>query len=92
MSTRRFYVRSSVGYFSSLSLFPSFGLDYFTSLSGYCDLKIYYLEYKYAQTRMIWIAGCLNGGGQIKPNPGQSAKDLIQQLETIYMQNVRAYP
>jgi len=41
---------------------------------------------------MIWIAGCLNGGGQIKPKLGESAKDLIQQLETIYVQNVRVYP
>ncbi|PON90260.1 Iron hydrogenase, subset [Trema orientale] len=32
--------------------------------------------------------GCLNGGGQIKPKPGQSGKDLIQLLETVYMENV----
>ena len=33
-------------------------------------------------------SGCLNGGGQIKPKNGQSAKDLIQLLETLYMQDV----
>ncbi|OAY73764.1 Protein NAR1, partial [Ananas comosus] len=31
---------------------------------------------------------CLNGGGQIKPKKGQSSKDLIRQLENIYMQDV----
>lgn len=34
------------------------------------------------------IIGCLNGGGQIKPQPGQSAKELIQLLETAYVENV----
>ncbi|XP_047313244.1 protein NAR1 [Impatiens glandulifera] len=37
---------------------------------------------------MACPSGCLNGGGQIKPRAGQSAKDLIQTLETIYMENV----
>ncbi|KAL2895806.1 Protein NAR1 [Bienertia sinuspersici] len=37
---------------------------------------------------MACPSGCLNGGGQIKPKPGQSAKDLIQQLESVYMENV----
>nr|GEX12248.1 DNA-directed RNA polymerase II subunit 1 [Tanacetum cinerariifolium] len=31
---------------------------------------------------------CLNGGGQLKPEPGQSGKDLVQALETTYMENV----
>ena len=33
-------------------------------------------------------AGCLNGGGQLKPVQGQSAKELIQQLESVYTQDV----
>ncbi|KAM7530854.1 hypothetical protein LguiB_034264 [Lonicera macranthoides] len=37
---------------------------------------------------MACPSGCLNGGGQIKPRQGQSAKDLIQSLETTYMENV----
>ncbi|KNA06034.1 hypothetical protein SOVF_184760 [Spinacia oleracea] len=37
---------------------------------------------------MACPSGCLNGGGQIKPKPGQSAKDLIQHLESVYMENV----
>jgi len=35
--------------------------------------------------------GCLNGGGQIKPKPGQSPKELIQLLEAVYMENVSVY-
>jgi iron only hydrogenase large subunit-like protein len=38
---------------------------------------------------MIIEAGCLNGGGQIKPISGQSAKELRQLLESVYMENVR---
>ncbi|KAM7263185.1 hypothetical protein ACFE04_000868 [Oxalis oulophora] len=37
---------------------------------------------------MACSSGCLNGGGQIKPKPGQSPKDLIKLLETAYMENV----
>ncbi|XP_064997382.1 protein NAR1-like isoform X1 [Musa acuminata AAA Group] len=37
---------------------------------------------------MACPSGCLNGGGQIKPRTGQSTKDLIQQLEILYMQDV----
>ena len=36
----------------------------------------------------LLLTGCLNGGGQIKPKPGESAKDLIQSLELKYMENV----
>ncbi|KAI3456566.1 hypothetical protein Pfo_013229 [Paulownia fortunei] len=46
-------------------------------------------EYDYLEI-MACPSGCLNGGGQIKPNPGQSAKDLIQLLETSYSENVLA--
>lgn len=35
--------------------------------------------------------GCLNGGGQIKPKPGQSPKDLLQALAGVYMENVSIY-
>ncbi|KAK6124766.1 hypothetical protein DH2020_041487 [Rehmannia glutinosa] len=44
-------------------------------------------EYHFLEI-MACPSGCLNGGGQIKPNPGQSAKDLIQLLETSYSENV----
>lgn len=52
-------------------------------------IKIGKCDYHFLEI-MACPSGCLNGGGQIKPKPGQSAKDLIQQLETIYMQNVLA--
>lgn len=48
--------------------------------SGKCDY--HFLEI------MACPAGCLNGGGQIKPKPGQNPKELIQLLEAIYMENV----
>lgn len=35
--------------------------------------------------------GCLNGGGQIKPKPGQSSKDLIELLEAAYQENVSTF-
>ncbi|XP_041995288.1 protein NAR1-like isoform X2 [Salvia splendens] len=44
-------------------------------------------EYHFLEI-MACPSGCLNGGGQIKPNPGQSAKDLIQSLEATYSENV----
>uniref|UniRef100_A0A803QJI6 Iron hydrogenase large subunit C-terminal domain-containing protein n=1 Tax=Cannabis sativa TaxID=3483 RepID=A0A803QJI6_CANSA len=46
--------------------------------TGKCDY--HFLEI------MACPSGCLNGGGQIKPKPGQSGKDLIQSLETAYME------
>ncbi|KAL2495483.1 ferredoxin hydrogenase [Forsythia ovata] len=48
--------------------------------TGKCDY--HFLEI------MACPSGCLNGGGQIKPKPGQSAKDLIQLLENTYSENV----
>lgn len=48
--------------------------------TGKCDY--HFLEI------MACPAGCLNGGGQIKPKPGQSPKELIQLLEEVYMENV----
>uniref|UniRef100_A0A5B7ARH9 Putative cytosolic Fe-S cluster assembly factor narfl n=1 Tax=Davidia involucrata TaxID=16924 RepID=A0A5B7ARH9_DAVIN len=50
-------------------------------------IKIGKCDYDFLEV-MACPSGCLNGGGQIKPKPGQSAKDLIQSLETIYMENV----
>ncbi|KAG9455180.1 hypothetical protein H6P81_008084 [Aristolochia fimbriata] len=44
-------------------------------------------EYHFVEV-MACPSGCLNGGGQVKPKSGQSAKDLIQSLENRYMQNV----
>ncbi|KAF9679406.1 hypothetical protein SADUNF_Sadunf06G0011900 [Salix dunnii] len=37
---------------------------------------------------MACPSGCLNGGGQIKPKPQQSPRELLQSLETIYMENI----
>lgn len=44
-------------------------------------------EYQFLEI-MACPSGCLNGGGQLKPNPGQSGKDLIQLLESTYIENV----
>ncbi|XP_034698741.1 protein NAR1 [Vitis riparia] len=50
-------------------------------------IKIGKCDYHFLEV-MACPSGCLNGGGQIKPKAGQSAKDLIQSLEAIYMENV----
>lgn len=44
-------------------------------------------DYHYLEI-MACPSGCLNGGGQLKPKPGQSGKDLVQALESTYMENV----
>ncbi|GAQ90605.1 ferredoxin hydrogenase [Klebsormidium nitens] len=44
-------------------------------------------EYQFVEI-MACPAGCLNGGGQIKPRKGQTAKDLIQHLEAAYLHEV----
>ncbi|TDH02887.1 hypothetical protein EPR50_G00157080 [Perca flavescens] len=33
---------------------------------------------------MACPSGCLNGGGQVKPKPGQSPKELLQKVEELY--------
>ncbi|XP_061339825.1 protein NAR1 isoform X2 [Gastrolobium bilobum] len=50
--------------------------------TGKCDY--HFLEI------MACPSGCLNGGGQIKPNPGQSPRELSQLVESVYMENVTA--
>ncbi|CAL9015013.1 unnamed protein product [Prunus brigantina] len=50
-------------------------------------IKIGKCDYHFLEI-MACPSGCLNGGGQIKPQPGQSAKELIQLLQTAYMENV----
>ncbi|XP_058081624.1 protein NAR1 isoform X2 [Magnolia sinica] len=50
-------------------------------------IKIKKCEYDFVEV-MACPSGCLNGGGQIKPKTGQSAKDVIQTLEDVYMENV----
>ncbi|XP_031273468.1 protein NAR1 isoform X2 [Pistacia vera] len=52
-------------------------------------VKMQKCDYHFVEV-MACPAGCLNGGGQIKPKSGQSPKELIQSLETIYMENVLA--
>ncbi|KAG9144816.1 hypothetical protein Leryth_022767 [Lithospermum erythrorhizon] len=44
-------------------------------------------EYQFLEI-MACPSGCLNGGGQLKPKPGQSGKDLLQLLESTYLENV----
>lgn len=44
-------------------------------------------EYHYVEI-MACPSGCLNGGGQIKPRKGQSAKDLIQLIEVTYANDI----
>lgn len=50
-------------------------------------IKIQKFDYHFVEV-MACPSGCLNGGGQIKPKAGQSAKDVIQSLEGVYMQDV----
>ncbi|XP_027330636.1 protein NAR1 isoform X2 [Abrus precatorius] len=71
---------------SGTVLFPHLKFNLF---AGFClfsmsPIKLVGIELK----GKALYAGCLNGGGQIKPNPGQSPKELSQLLESIYMENV----
>ncbi|GAB2239995.1 hypothetical protein Droror1_Dr00020513 [Drosera rotundifolia] len=50
-------------------------------------IKIGKCDYHFLEV-MACPSGCLNGSGQIKPQPGQSVKDLIQDLQKVYMENV----
>ncbi|XP_013601476.1 PREDICTED: protein NAR1 [Brassica oleracea var. oleracea] len=47
-------------------------------------LKTRKCGYQYVEI-MACPAGCLNGGGQIKPKTGQTPKELINSLEATYM-------
>lgn len=50
-------------------------------------IKIGKCDYDFVEV-MACPSGCLNGGGQIKREPGQSPKDFIQSLEAAYTENV----
>ncbi|GAV59871.1 Fe_hyd_SSU domain-containing protein/Fe_hyd_lg_C domain-containing protein [Cephalotus follicularis] len=50
-------------------------------------VKMQKCDYHFVEV-MACPSGCLNGGGQIKPKPGNSPRDLIKSLETVYMENV----
>ncbi|XP_062013641.1 protein NAR1 isoform X1 [Rosa rugosa] len=50
-------------------------------------IKIGKCDYHFLEI-MACPSGCLNGGGQIKPKPGQSAKQLIPLLQAAYAENV----
>lgn len=50
-------------------------------------IKMGKCEYHFIEV-MACPSGCLNGGGQLKPVQGQSAKELIQQLESVYTQDI----
>jgi len=41
---------------------------------------------------MACPSGCVNGGGQIKPEAGVNPKDLIKQVETLYHQQKEKRP
>lgn len=51
-------------------------------------IKIGKCDYHFLEV-MACPSGCLNGGGQIKPKMGQSAKEVIKLLEDVYMQDVK---
>lgn len=46
-------------------------------------VKLGRCDYDYVEV-MACPSGCLNGGGQVKPAPGQSVQQLIEQLEVAY--------
>lgn len=50
-------------------------------------IKIGKCDYHFLEV-MACPSGCLNGGGQIKPKEGQSPKDLLQSIESIYTEDV----
>ncbi|XP_062013642.1 protein NAR1 isoform X2 [Rosa rugosa] len=50
-------------------------------------IKIGKCDYHFLEI-MACPSGCLNGGGQIKPKPGQSAKQLIPLLQAAYAENI----
>ncbi|KAG0547594.1 hypothetical protein BDA96_01G093900 [Sorghum bicolor] len=50
-------------------------------------IKMGKCEYHFIEV-MACPSGCLNGGGQLKPVQGQSSKELIQQLESVYTQDI----
>ncbi|PRQ28231.1 putative Iron hydrogenase [Rosa chinensis] len=50
-------------------------------------IKIGKCDYHFLEI-MACPSGCLNGGGQIKPKAGQSAKQLIPLLQAAYAENV----
>jgi len=41
---------------------------------------------------MACPSGCLNGGGQIKPEKGQNAKDLLKRVEDAYNEQIPSTP
>ncbi|KAK9174843.1 hypothetical protein WN944_026847 [Citrus x changshan-huyou] len=57
------------------------------TLSGVRRVKMRKCDYHFVEV-MACPSGCMNGGGQVKPKPGQSPKELIKTLETIYLENV----
>lgn len=40
----------------------------------------------------FFTVGCLNGGGQIKAEKGQDAKQLLKNVDTIYHQQLSSTP
>ncbi|KAM1108751.1 hypothetical protein ACFX13_005452 [Malus domestica] len=52
-------------------------------------IKIGKCDYHFLEIMACPSGGCLNGEGQIKPQPEQSGKELIQLLQAAYMENLR---
>ncbi|KAK9226507.1 hypothetical protein WN943_011555 [Citrus x changshan-huyou] len=50
-------------------------------------VKMRKCDYHFVEV-MACPSGCMNGGGHVKPKPGQSPKESIKTLETIYLENV----
>eukprot|EP00899_Mesostigma_viride_P002129 jgi/Mesvir1/11917/Mv00255-RA.1 len=55
------------------------------------QIKLGKSKYHYVEI-MACPSGCLNGGGQIKPKPGQSGRQLIDALEMKYVEQVADRP
>ena len=76
----RYLVLEREGY-PSLKFAYAYG---FRNIQGLMrKIKLNKCEYDFVEI-MACPGGCLNGGGQMKPTKGQSAHDLIEQLENMY--------
>ncbi len=51
------------------------------------QVKMGRCAYQYVEV-MACPSGCLNGGGQVKPGPGVSPQQLLEQLEQAYTHQV----
>lgn len=47
---------------------------------------------KFYVTVLYNSPGCLNGGGQLKPSPGQNPKEFLQRVEALYKAEMAQTP